>query len=131
MKYQLKRQNLQETKWNKSELLPLTSDLKKMSVFLGQSADTAYQELQVSSKDRRAYNLLKEVLYTHIILLNRRRPAEVAQLKMHKYNAICSNALNARHTEFESCLTEAEKNLVSSYSRIVIRENVTEVCQYF
>lgn len=54
--------NLSENNWNKNELLSFSS-----------------------------YNDLSDVLYCQIILLNRRRPVEVAQLKVIKHNAIICN----------------------------------------
>lgn len=50
--------------------------------------------------------------------MNRRRPAEVAQIKEETYKSI---NLNIQETEFEGCLTETEKILLNSCSRLVIR----------
>nr|CAI5846547.1 unnamed protein product [Callosobruchus analis] len=79
--------NLNEKKWNKQFLLPLTADLKKLNDYLQSGAETAYNEL-LSSANSKAYNKLKEILYTQIILLNRRRPAEVSQLKVQTYTSV-------------------------------------------
>lgn len=57
--------------------------------------------------DLKAYNSLKDVLYAQIILLNRRRPAEVAQLKVYTFKSI--NLEVNSNNEFEKCLTETEK----------------------
>lgn len=65
------------------------------------------------------YNTLKKVLYTQIILLNRRRPAEVAQLKVQFYKSVDLDCKD--NYDFENCLTETERMLLKSYSRIVIR----------
>lgn len=113
--------NLNENKWNKDELLPLTSDLKKLNIFLKELADRSFNELHLNENKYSAYTTLKEVVYTQIILLNRRRPAEVAQLNIDKFNAINNLVDRSAHTEFEKCLTETEKILLNSYSRIVIR----------
>ncbi|KAK9731639.1 hypothetical protein QE152_g13448 [Popillia japonica] len=59
--------NLNENKWNKSELLPLTTDIKKLSAFLQKTTDDAFKELQLNNKSSRAYNLLKEVIYRVIL----------------------------------------------------------------
>ncbi|KAG5876807.1 hypothetical protein JTB14_014137 [Gonioctena quinquepunctata] len=80
--------NLNQNKWNKDELLPLTSDLKKLNIFLQKSAAESFDNLKNNKRDTQAYNTLKDVLYTQIILLNRRRPAEVAQLKVHTLNLL-------------------------------------------
>nr|CAI5842751.1 unnamed protein product [Callosobruchus analis] len=111
--------NLRESKWNKEELLPLTSDLKKLSLFLQQSADQEYNILLVNRTNELSYTTLKEILYTQILLLNRRRPAEVAQLKIQTFKEISLESEDGN--EFERCLTETEKILLNTYSRFVIR----------
>ncbi|XP_074035340.1 uncharacterized protein isoform X2 [Leptinotarsa decemlineata] len=110
--------NLNSRKWNKEELLPLTSDLKKLKEYLETSSQNSFEQLKRNEKDELAYNSLKELLYCQIILMNRRRPAEVAQIKVETYKSI---NLNVQETEFEECLTESEKILLNSCSRIVIR----------
>ncbi|KAG5891980.1 hypothetical protein JTB14_014424 [Gonioctena quinquepunctata] len=110
--------NLNQNKWNKDELLPLTSDLKKL-IFFFKSAAESFDNLKNNEKDTQAYNTLKDVLYTQIILLNRRRPAEVAQLKVHTFKSL--NLENNQTNEFEKCLTETEKILLSTFSRFIIR----------
>lgn len=111
--------NLNEKTWNKNELVPLTADLKKLNDFLEKMAQESYDKLQENINDQSAYNSLKEVLYCQIILLNRRRPAEVAQVKIQTYNSIDLDV--NKQGEFQSCLTETEKILLKSYSRFVIR----------
>ncbi|XP_023310218.1 uncharacterized protein LOC111691497 [Anoplophora glabripennis] len=111
--------NLNSKKWNKEDLLPLTSDLVKLNNFLKATAEDMYDKLKTDETNSLAYNCLKDVLYIQIILLNRKRPAEVAQLKVETYKSI--NLDYKGINEFESCLTEIEKMLLSSYSRIVIR----------
>lgn len=101
--------------------MPLTTDIKKLSAFLQKTADDAFKELQLNNKSSRAYNLLKEVIYTQIILLNRRRPADVAQIKIDKYQATNNTNDGSGNVEFENCLTETEKILLNTYTRIVIR----------
>ncbi|KAG5881154.1 hypothetical protein JTB14_034283 [Gonioctena quinquepunctata] len=91
--------NLNQNKWNKDELLPLTSDLKKLNIFLQKSAAESFDNLKNNERDTQAYNTLKDVLYTQIILLNRRRPAEVAQLKVHTFKSL--NLENNQTNEFE------------------------------
>ncbi|KAI4455665.1 hypothetical protein MML48_9g00000121 [Holotrichia oblita] len=112
--------NLHENKWNKEELLPLTSDLKKLSTYLHNSAEQQYSKLKDNNDEVDAYYALKDVLYTQILLLNRRRPAEVAQLKIQTYQTINLDS-SKQDTEFKSCLTETEKMLQNTYSRFIIR----------
>lgn len=102
--------NLNSKKWNKEELIPLTSDLKILKDYLEKNAQKAFAELRNNVKDKLAYNSLKEILYCQIILMNRRRPAEVAQIKVETYKSI---NLNVQEIEFESCLTPKEKNFAN------------------
>ncbi|KAG5863048.1 hypothetical protein JTB14_030290 [Gonioctena quinquepunctata] len=111
--------NLNAKKWNKDELIPLTSDLMKMNNFLQETSEAMYNKILVDENNYLAYNTLKEVLYTQIILLNRRRPAEVAQIKVQTYTSVNLDSRN--ENEFENCLTETERVLLTSYSRIMIR----------
>lgn len=112
--------NLHENKWNKEELLPLTTDLKKISNYLYNSAEQQYNKLKDDNDDTDAYYALKDILYTQILLLNRRRPAEVAQLKIQTYQTINLDS-SKQDTEFKNCLTETEKILLNTYSRFIIR----------
>ncbi|KAG5868169.1 hypothetical protein JTB14_004840 [Gonioctena quinquepunctata] len=75
-----------------------------------------YNKILVDENNYLAYNTLKEVLYTQIILLNRRRPA---QIKVQTYTPVNWDSRN--ENEFENCLTETEKVLLTSCSSIVIR----------
>lgn len=111
--------NLQQNKWNKNDLLPLTSDLKKLNIFLQTTSEEAYNALKLNQYDSLSYNTLKEALYVQIILLNRRRPAEVAQLTVHTFKNI--DLETDKNNEFQKCLTETEKILLHTYSRFVIR----------
>lgn len=111
--------NLNENKWNKNELLPLTSDLKKLNEFLRNLAEEAFSKLLNNNIDKVSYSTLKEVLFCQIILLNRRRPAEVAQLTVRTYKSV--NLQTKEDNEFQNCLTETEKILLKTYNRLVIR----------
>ncbi|XP_072383666.1 uncharacterized protein [Diabrotica undecimpunctata] len=111
--------NLNQNKWNKEELLPLTNDLKKLNIFLQTSSEELFHKLKSDENDFKIYNSLKDTLYAQVILLNRRRPAEVAQLKVQTFKSI--NLGGENDNEFEKCLTEAEKILLKTYSRLVIR----------
>lgn len=111
--------NLNENKWNKEELLPLTSDLKKLNKYLADASKEKYDMLQTRNEVE-AYHALKEILYCQILLLNRRRPAEVAQVKLQTYQSINLKSSN-QNTEFENCLTETEKILLNTFSRFIIR----------
>ncbi|KAK4883276.1 hypothetical protein RN001_006595 [Aquatica leii] len=92
---------------------------KKLNDYLIDTAEIAYNTLKTKN-DVKAYYELKDILFSEIILLNRRRPAEVAQLKLKTYQSINLDA-SGPDTEFKSCLTETERILLNTYSRFVIR----------
>lgn len=110
--------NLNEKKWNKNDLLPLTTDLKKLNLYLQDKAEENFNILQAAKHNEPAYTNLKEIIYSQIILLNRRRPAEVAQIKINTLKSV--NLSCEKETEFSSCLTETEKILLNRYSRFIV-----------
>lgn len=112
--------DLHKNRWNKKELIPITSDLKKMHSYLVDTAKKAYTTLLENKENVNSYNILKEVLYCQIILLNRRRPAEVGQIKLETYQSVDLKT-HEETGEFQECLTETEKILLNTYSRLVIR----------
>lgn len=80
--------SLNQKKWNKQELLPIKENLKLLNEFLNKEAEKAYSGLILNEKNRIAYNTLRKFLYSQIILRNRKRPAEVAQMKIATYKSI-------------------------------------------
>ncbi|KAF5285263.1 hypothetical protein FQA39_LY16724 [Lamprigera yunnana] len=101
------------------DLLPLTSDLKKLNDYLRSAAQKAYTKIFSDEKDVLLYNTLKDIYYCQIILLNKRRPAEVAQLKVKSYKLV--DVRDPQQTKFQECLTETEEILLNTYNRFVIR----------
>ncbi|KAF5278639.1 hypothetical protein FQA39_LY00681 [Lamprigera yunnana] len=93
-----------------SELLPLTSDLRKLSIFLQNTAEEAFNQLQLSDKNCIAYTTLKKIVYCQIILL-----------QVEKLRSITLINDGSGNDKFEKCFFETEKNLLNSYSQIVIR----------
>ncbi|KAI4455810.1 hypothetical protein MML48_8g00013055 [Holotrichia oblita] len=111
--------NLHENRWNKEDLIPLSTDLKKLNDYITTNSEECYEKLQKNKEDFYCYTFFKELLYIHILLLNRRRPAEVAQIKVETYKSI--NLEHSQNDEFLMNLTETEKILLKTYHRIVIR----------
>lgn len=66
---------LQKQKLNKAALLPDTNDLMKITKFVNKKINDAKTE----------YTMLQKFLLTAVILFNKRRPAEVAEIKISDY----------------------------------------------
>lgn len=111
--------DLHQTKWNKVALIPLSSDVKTFNDYLGKQAEKCYQALQSNPDSYFDYTNLKEVIYCQLVLLNRRRPGEVAEFTVKTYKSIDLQAGN--QNEFGGALTQTEKILLKTFSRIVIR----------
>lgn len=92
--------NLNYSRWNKEEWLPLTSDLKDYYV------KDSFEQLNKDRKGKITYKILKQVIYCKIILMNRRIPAAVAQIKVEIYKSL---NFDVQKTEFEGCLTDSGK----------------------
>ncbi|KAL4704338.1 hypothetical protein ACJJTC_019383 [Scirpophaga incertulas] len=107
-------------KWNKITIIPLASDLKLLKDHLREQAKNAAFKLRESQENNiEAYNSLLETVYCRIILLNRRRPGELQRLLLSTYQD-CNNSNNS-YEEFDRVISSAEKYLVKSFKRIVIR----------
>lgn len=65
----------QKNKLNKTLLLPETSDLQKLTTFINKA-------LMSNSTE---YTMLQKLIMTALILYNKRRPAEVAEIKISDY----------------------------------------------
>ncbi|CAI3083005.1 unnamed protein product [Diatraea saccharalis] len=66
-----------------------------------------------------SYPKKTETIYCRILLLNRRRPGELQRLLLSTYQE-CHNNSNA-YEEFGRAISDAEKMLIKSFKRIVIR----------
>ncbi|KAL4702579.1 hypothetical protein ACJJTC_016055 [Scirpophaga incertulas] len=107
-------------KWNKITVVPLARDLKLLKNHLCEEAQSAVTKLAESENSNiNAYITLAETIYCCIILLNRRRPGELQRLLLSTYQE-CYNNSNV-YKEFDRAISDAEKLLVRSFKRIVIR----------
>ncbi|CAG9788289.1 unnamed protein product [Diatraea saccharalis] len=107
-------------KWNKVTIVSLASDLKMLKQYICEKAKSAASKLVESENSNiEAYVTLAETIYCRILLLNRRRPGELQRLLLSTYQE-CHNNSNA-YEEFGRAISDAEKMLIKSFKRIVIR----------
>ena len=96
-----RRQRLMQL--NKAAELPLTSDVMKVTDYLKRCVD-AQLKLERVEIDK-----LIKVTLASIILFNKRRPAEVAQLKFEDVEAACNKEED--NIELQKSLNETERRL--------------------
>lgn len=89
------RTNLEENKWNKKEMIPLTEDIIALQKYLKSTEENAREKL-IQGPDPKAYIMLRETLLSQIILFNRRRQGECyfrlmrAKIQIHLMRMLCS-----------------------------------------
>ncbi|CAG9790220.1 unnamed protein product [Diatraea saccharalis] len=107
-------------KWNKVTIVPLASDLKMLKQYICDKAKSAASKLVESENSNiEAYVTLAETIYCRILLLNRRRPGELQRLLLSTHQECHNNSY--AHEEFGRAISDAEKMLIKSFKRIVIR----------
>ncbi|CAG5057582.1 unnamed protein product [Parnassius apollo] len=77
------------------------------------------RSLEEPQNPKLAYNTLTETVYCRVLLLNRRRPGELQRLPLSIYQEISND--KSAYEEFDRAISSAEKVLVNSFKRIVIR----------
>ncbi|KAL0152203.1 hypothetical protein M9458_051926 [Cirrhinus mrigala] len=111
------RTNLEENKWNKKEMIPLTEDIITLQKYLKSTEENAREKL-IQGPDPKAYSMLSETLLSQIILFNRRRQGEAAKMLLQTYESKNIDALNE---DVMQCLSKLEKDLSKDFTRVVIR----------
>lgn len=111
------RTNLEQEKWNKPEVLPLTEDVVKLQTFLKSLEEKSSKQLK-ESPDPVSWKNLAESVLAQIILFNRRREGEAAKLLMITYQTKNNLPLNA--DVFQS-LSKLEQDLSATFTRLEIR----------
>ncbi len=111
------RTNLEENKWYKKEMIPLTEDVIQLQKYLKSTEENAMEKLR-EGHDPKAYVMLSESILSQIILFNRRRQGEAAKMLLETYENKNTEALNE---DVMQCLTKFERDLSNEFTRIVIR----------
>ncbi|XP_031144240.1 uncharacterized protein LOC116042262 isoform X1 [Sander lucioperca] len=111
------RTNLEENKWNKKEMIPLTEDVIQLQKYLKSMEKNAREKL-MEGPDPKAYSMLSETILSQIILFNRRRQGEAAKMLLETYETKNMEALNE---DVMQCLSKLERDLSNDFTRVVIR----------
>jgi len=114
------RTELEQRKWNRPKLLPLTSDLQTLTSKLKLDINIAILELGDDSIKLEAFRNLETALLTSIILFNRRRASEPAKMKVDDYKT-AKDVSQSTNDEVSQSLSEFEKKLCCSLRRIEVR----------
>ncbi|CAH0558692.1 unnamed protein product [Brassicogethes aeneus] len=109
--------NIQEMRWKKPVILPLTSDVKKFKEYVTEVADKAFTILKQEPNNKKEFKNLVEASLTLTILFNRRRIGDVQYTSLETYTEYNKNTCNQE--EFENALSETEKILTKHYKRLV------------
>lgn len=101
---------MDENKFNKITLLPITEDLLKLRQFLKQQIPILTSGLN-EKRDLETWRELAEVVSTRLTVFNRRRGNEVNQLLVEKFNER-EKWKKAEMEEIKNSLSPLEKRLV-------------------
>lgn len=108
--------NLQELRWNKPIILPLTSDIKKFKDYVTEVADKAVTILKETPENRKEFKNLVEASLALTVLFNRRRIGDVQYTYLKTYTEY---ETTKNQEECENALSETEKILAKYYKRFV------------
>lgn len=108
--------NLNEIRYQKPKLLPLTSDVMKFQQYMLKESDQARNKLMNGSHTQADYRILSECILALTLLLNRKRIGEVQCLTLKAYNYTQSQTTQE---EFLLALSESEKTLTKTFKRVV------------
>nr|XP_023011705.1 uncharacterized protein LOC111501996 [Leptinotarsa decemlineata] len=108
---------LNEKRWEKPKLLPLTEDVKLFNSHISSIANEAYTKLRTKEDITKNYKLLCEAALCLILLFNRKRIGEIQFLDIQTYQR---NFSSINQEECLSSLSELEKKMSSSFKRVVV-----------
>ncbi|KAJ8313192.1 hypothetical protein KUTeg_009255 [Tegillarca granosa] len=110
--------SLNDQKYNKAQLLPLTDDVVKLNKHLQSTANSLCKKI---GNNPDLYSKLAQVLLTQVILFNRRRSGEAERMLLEGFNDAIKNGSGRPDPVVMSTLTEFEKHLCTSHTRVEIR----------
>lgn len=108
--------DLNEKKWNKPIILPLTKDILRFKEYVISVANTAVSFLKNNLNDIKHYKDLVNATLSLTILFNRRRIGDVQFTLLTSYS---KNFATSNQEELLNCLTPSEKVLTTHYKRVV------------
>ena len=112
------RRELDQRKWNKPHLLPLTSDLQLLQKHLKMVIADSINGLASNNNDVKVYRNLSTAILATLILFNRRRGGEPALLTINDFE---KRAMSVINEEVKKSLSPFELRLCKSFTKIDIR----------
>lgn len=108
---------LDETKFNKPQLLPLAEDISKLSKYLKQEGAQAEEELK-KTQSLEAWNTLNKITLAYLIMFNRRRSGEMGKAKI---TSFLDRGKPGNQALLASSLSPMEQELIDAFKRMEIR----------
>lgn len=108
---------LNEKKWEKPKLLPLTEDVLAFNNYVMKLADEAFEKLKVDKDVEHNYKLLSESTLSIVLIFNRKRIGEVQFLDIPTYE---KNFSTVNQEECLNSLTELEKAMSATFKRVIV-----------
>lgn len=108
--------DLNEKRWNKPTILPLTRDIVKFKNFVTREADGAIALLKTQPNNINPLKKLISAVLVLTVLYNRRRIGDVQYTTVESYNKEYGSI---NQEEFLKSLTESERFLTRHYRRVV------------
>lgn len=108
--------DLQEKRWEKPTVLPLTRDITKFKTYVTEVANKAVAALEIDPNNKKEFKNLINASLMLTILFNRKRIGDVQYTKLKTYT---DNITFINQEECEKALSESEKVLTKHYKRIV------------
>ena len=113
------RRELQSRKFNRPKLLPLMSDVGKLTSHLKDvqvSNMAIVQSTECNSSRAQAFKTLSDATLAQLILFNRRRQGEVSKLTIERYTKHAGKVT----TGVKDCLSPLEQKLCKYFTRLEI-----------
>lgn len=108
--------NINENKYKKSKVLPLTSDVIVFEKFVSNVAEQMTNNLKLNTCSKSDYKCLSECVLGLVLLLNRKRIGEIQYLTIDTY---CAPLNHCQQEEFIQSLSACERSLTKNFKRVV------------
>lgn len=108
---------LNENKWDKPKLLPLTEDIKQFNNHIVTLALDAFKKLKDLQDIQENYKLLSECTLCLVLVFNRKRIGEIQFLDIQTYE---KNFSTVNQEECLSALSDFERSMSFSFKRVVV-----------
>lgn len=107
---------LDENKWEKPQILPLTSDVQLFKDHVSKISERSFLELQKNLNVEKNYKILAQCTLALTVIFNRKRIGEVQYLQIKTYEKTFDSV---NMEECMDALTEFEKFMSAKYKRVI------------